>query len=246
MNTYINNTIRDVTMTATTHQLAAEHYRIYSLAIKYPMAIGPALVMVASFIGSIMGGNYLYYANQGLSLISLLTVAIDAYFGWSKLSVSHANVATQYFVLRDKLTRLKRQQIVRPTSTDIQPAVEKIEENFMALLQKHRRAPSSFETQALSVMRSTQSLVDAIDQRRRVSEQSKSKHSKDNKPQDVMPEPKLPAVVETSTTTPTNAITCRAAVAAIQLPNQPMHTAATAAIPADAASQSSVAIKVQD
>jgi hypothetical protein len=180
--TYLNQAISDVTVTATAHQLASESYQRLSVAIRYPQAIGPALVMIVSFVGSIFGGgdnnNCYFYANEALSLLCLLTVAIDQYFGWSKQSVSHANIAAQYFQVRDRLTRLKRQQLVKAQSADtIQPAVEKIEESYMVLLHKHRRPPSTFQQKALTVMRSTQSLVDAIE-RRRLSE---SKSSRDNK-----------------------------------------------------------------
>ena len=161
---YIHQALQDITMTATSHQLASEHYLSYSQAIKYPMAIGPVMVMIVSFVGSLMGGDYFYYANEILSLISLLSVAIDTYFGWSKLYVSNANLAAQYFDLRDKLNRLKRQQQVR--AQDVQGAVEKIEENFMVLLHKHRRPPSTYQQKALEVMKSTQTLVEAIDKRR--------------------------------------------------------------------------------
>ena len=168
MNPYLTSSIADVTITATSHQLASEHYETYSHAIKYPQAIGPALVLIVSFVGSMFdGSDYYFYANQALSLMCLLTVAIDQYFGWSKKSVTHANVAAQYFQLRDRLARLKRQQQLKLQTTEvIQPAVEKIEENYMALLVKHRRPPSSFHQHALEVIKSTQVLVEAIEKRR--------------------------------------------------------------------------------
>lgn len=177
--TYLNQAISDVTMTATAHQLASESYQRFSTAIRYPQAIGPALVMIVSFIGAIFGGDnevYYFYANEALSLLCLLSVAIDQYFGWSKLSVSHANVGAQYFALRDRLTRLKRQQLVKAQTPDqIQPTVEKIEESYMVLLNKHKRPPSSFQHKALEVMRSTQSLVEAIERRRLSESKSRDK-----------------------------------------------------------------------
>jgi hypothetical protein len=183
MSNYLTQAIHDVTVTATSHQLAAEHYQSFSQFIKYPQAIGPVLVMIVSFIGLMMGDNhaYYFYANEALSLLCLLTVAIDQYFGWSKLSVSHANVATQYFQVRDRLNRLKRQQLIKAQSVEtIQPAVEKIEENYMVLLHKHRRPPTSFQHKALEVMRSTQSLVAAIEQRRHSESHSKERFMRES------------------------------------------------------------------
>lgn len=181
MTSYLHQAIQDVTTAATSHQLASEHYRKFSIAIKYPQAIGPALVMIVSFMGAMFGGDddvYYFYANQALSLMCIMTVAVDQYFGWTKLAANHANIATQYFQVRDRLTRLKRQQLVRAQSIEaIQPQVDKIEDTFMTLLQKHRRPPSSYEQQALQMMRSTQSMVEHINQRRRNSDSKERQHS---------------------------------------------------------------------
>jgi hypothetical protein len=211
MSNYLTQAIRDVTVTATSHQLAHEHYLTLAQAIRYPQAIGPVLVLIVSFIGAMFGGDndqYYFYANQVLSLLCLLTVAIDQYFGWTKKALSHANMAAQYFQIRDRLTRLKRQQMVKAQSADvIQPTVEKIEESYMVLLHKHRRPPSTFEQKALQVMRSTQSIVEAIE-RRRLSESKSKDHT-------------TAATTTHKSATTTTPVEPAPATSAPALPNQP-------------------------
>ena len=195
MSNYLTQTINDVTATATAHQLASEYYDNYSKAIKYPQTVGPVLVMMVSFIGAMFGNDtekqqYYFYANEVVGLLTLLALAIDRYFGWSKQSTTHANAATQFFKEQERLTRIKRQQLLRSQSTEnIQKAVEKVEENYMALLHKHRRPHTRFQQRALEVMRATQSMVDAIE-RRRLSE-SKSKQNSNTRADQKVPDPEI-------------------------------------------------------
>lgn len=191
--TYVNSAIRDVTATATAHELVGDHYKTLADAVRIPMAVGPVLVMIASFLGSVMGGDYYFYANEVLSLLSLLVVAVDTYYGWSKMSVSNANAAARFFELRDKLNHLKRVHLTK--TQNIQPAVEKLEDTFLQLLHKYRRPPIVYQQRALEAMRSTLALTDSIDQRRHSESTSKTHTGTGVKSRAVSPPQPAPALV---------------------------------------------------
>lgn len=171
-NAYMQHTLTDLAVTGTAHHIAASYYRACSHWVKLPQAIVPVLVLFASALSTLMSLETFNYVNQALSVLSLLLVGIDTYFGWAKHAQIHYDLAIQYLGLRDRLFKLKFEHKI-----NTRQKIEHIENEFLVLLSKNPRPDQKFQDKALMCMKTNQKLIDQIENRRSESSGGGSTHN---------------------------------------------------------------------